>query len=75
MTGLALCDAEAASRYDPRGGAMQVKFQLFKSAMKSWADLCGEAAGFASEKGRERVINLSVSEDENEGVIVVWYWE
>jgi hypothetical protein len=28
-------DAEP-SRYDPRGGAMQVKFQLFKSSMKSW---------------------------------------
>jgi hypothetical protein len=63
------------SRYDPRGGAMQVKFQLFKSFMKSWEDLCSEAAAFASEKGRERLINLSVSEDQNEGVIVVWYWE
>lgn len=54
---------------------MQVKFQLFKSSLKSWADLCAEAAAFASEKGRERLINLSVSEDQNQGVIVVWYWE
>jgi hypothetical protein len=54
---------------------MQVKFRLFQSRMKSWEALCGEAAAFASEKGRERLINLSVSEDQNDGVIVVWYWE
>jgi hypothetical protein len=54
---------------------MQVRFQLFKSVMKSWADLCGEAAAFASEKSKERLITISVSEDHNEGVIVVWYWE
>ena len=54
---------------------MQVKFQVFKSLTKSWADLCGEAAAFASEKGKERLINISVSEDANEGVIVVWYWD
>ena len=54
---------------------MQVKFQLFKSSLKSWTDLCAEAAAFASEQGRDRLINLSVSEDHNEGVIIVWYWE
>jgi hypothetical protein len=54
---------------------MQVMFRLFKSTMRSWDDLCGEAAAFASEKGKERLISISVSEDHNEGVIVVWYWE
>jgi len=54
---------------------MQVSFQVFKSSTKSWTDLCGEAAAFASEKGKERLINISVSEDQNEGVIVVWYWD
>ena len=54
---------------------MQVSFQVFKSSTKSWADLCGEAAAFASDKGKERLINISVSEDQNEGVIVVWYWD
>ena len=54
---------------------MQVKFQLFKSSFKSWDDLCTQAAAFASEVGKERLINVSVSEDQNEGVIVVWYWE
>jgi hypothetical protein len=54
---------------------MFVKFKIFKSSLKSWEDLCSEAASFASEQGRDRLINVSVSEDHNDGVIVVWYWE
>ena len=54
---------------------MQVKFEIFTSIMKSWDKLCAEAAAFASDKGRERLISVSVSEDHNEGVIIVWYWE
>jgi hypothetical protein len=54
---------------------MRVQFQIFKSSFRSWEALCGEAAQFASEKGKDRVINLAVSEDHNDGVIIVWYWE
>jgi hypothetical protein len=54
---------------------MQVKFEVFKSSMKSWPSLCAEAAAYASNVGRDRLINVSVSEDHNTGVIVVWYWE
>jgi hypothetical protein len=54
---------------------MSVRFKIFKSSTKSWATLCEEAAAFASEYGRDRLINMSVSEDHGKGVIVVWYWE
>ena len=54
---------------------MQAKFQIFKSYTQSWENLCTEAAAFATAQGRERLINISVSEDDNQGVIVVWYWE
>lgn len=54
---------------------MQVKYQIFKSYTQSWENLCAEAAAFATTQGRERLINISVSEDDNQGVIVVWYWE
>jgi hypothetical protein len=54
---------------------VQVKFRVFKSYTQSWENLCAEAATFATEQGRERLINISVSEDDNQGVIVVWYWE
>ena len=54
---------------------MKVSCEIFKSSVKSWTDLCGEAAAFASEKGKERLINISVSSDQGKGVIVVWYWD
>jgi hypothetical protein len=62
--------------YHAAGGRrMQVKYQIFKSWTKSWDKLCEEVAVFASDKGRDRLINISVSEDQNEGVIIVWFWE
>ena len=54
---------------------MLVRFKIFKSSIKCWPDLCGEAAAFASEQGRDRLINVSVSEDHSDRVIIVWYWE
>jgi hypothetical protein len=56
---------------------MQVRCELFKSAFKSWESLCEEAAAFATEVGRERLINISVSQADSggQGVIFVWYWE
>jgi hypothetical protein len=68
----AIANTSAQKLRRPR---MQVKFQVFKSYTQSWDDLCAEAAEFATRQGRDRLINLSVSEDDNQGVIVVWYWE
>jgi hypothetical protein len=67
----------------PTGAVMQARFKLFSSAIKPWEDLCEEAAAFATEVGRDRLINISVSAagGQNffgtgaEGVIYVWYWE
>ena len=54
---------------------MKVSLPVFKSHMKSWTNLCEEEAAFASEKGKERLINVSVSADSGQGIIVVWYWD
>jgi hypothetical protein len=54
---------------------MRVRFKVFKSSFSSWDGLCQQAAHFASEQGRDRLINIAVSEDHNDGVVVVWYWE
>ncbi len=62
---------------------MTVKSRLFSSSSMSWEALCAEACGFASEVGRERLINISVAASGGtdvfglggSGVIVVWYWE
>jgi hypothetical protein len=59
------------------------KHRIFESSRKSWEDLCDEATAFASEIGRERLINISVAASggtnlsgmAGKGVIVVWYWD
>ena len=40
---------------------MRVQYRIFESATRSWEDLCDEAAEFASEVGRDKLINLSVA--------------
>ena len=62
---------------------MTVKCQTFTSGIKSWDKLAAEAAAFATEVGKERLINISVATTGggytgglgSEGVIFVWYWE
>jgi hypothetical protein len=54
---------------------IEVKFEVFKSSTKSWEKMCAEAAAFATAKGPDRIINISMSEDHSKGVIVVWYRE
>ena len=52
-----------------------VGYRFFRSSMKSWESLFDDAAAFAAELGPERLISISHSEDKNEGVVTVWYWE
>jgi hypothetical protein len=62
---------------------MTVQHRVFESSSKSWERLCAAASAFASEVGRERLINISVAASGGtdvfglggSGVIVVWYWE
>jgi hypothetical protein len=44
------------------------------SSFKSWDSLFAEAATFAASIGPERLISISHSEDQNKGVVAVWYW-
>jgi hypothetical protein len=53
---------------------MQAKFEVFRSSFSSWEALFAEASEFASRLGPERLISISHSEDQNTGVVVVWYW-
>jgi hypothetical protein len=62
--------------------SMTVKHQVFESLTKSWESLCDEVAEFASQIGRDRLINISIAASGGNalgnfgnGVIVVWYWE
>jgi hypothetical protein len=52
-----------------------VKFEMFRGVMASWEQLFEEAAQFASSIGRDRLISISHSEDQDDGVVTVWYWD
>ena len=52
-----------------------VKFEIFRGIMASWEELFTRAAEFATEIGRDRVITISHSEDQQDGVVAVWYWD
>jgi hypothetical protein len=62
---------------------MSVQFRIFQSSSKTWEAICGEACAFATEVGKERLINISVAAQGGtelfghggRGLIVVWYWE
>ena len=52
-----------------------VKCEMFRGVMSTWPELFAEAADFATQVGRERLITISHSEDKNDGVVAVWYWD
>ena len=55
--------------------ATRVKYEIFKGTLASWDMLFQEAAAFATRVGRDRLISISHSEDQNAGVVTVWYWD
>ena len=53
---------------------MKVKYQVFRGTFTSWKTLFSQAAEFATEIGKDKLINISHSENQIEGVVTVWYW-
>jgi hypothetical protein len=53
---------------------VQVRFETFRSSFQTWDRLFEDAARFASGLGRDRLITISHSADNNIGVVTVWYW-
>jgi hypothetical protein len=51
-----------------------VKFKKFEGTFTSWDRLFDDAAAFAQEVGRDRVVSISHSSDGGTGLVVVWYW-
>ena len=52
-----------------------VKCEYFPGTLATWDELFAEAAVFASQIGRERLIGISHSADQSKGVVAVWYWD
>lgn len=53
---------------------MRVCFKMFQGVFRSWDQLFSDAAAFATELGRDRVINISHAQTEHVGSVTVWYW-
>jgi hypothetical protein len=53
---------------------MKIKFEMFRSTFSSWETLLSQAAEFANSLRPDALINICHSEDDNDGIVVVWYW-
>jgi len=51
-----------------------VRFEVFRGVMATWPGLFQQAAEFATRLGRDRLITIAHSEDQQDGVVAVWYW-
>jgi hypothetical protein len=52
----------------------RLAYKYFRGTFATWDDLFSEAAQFATEVGPERVVGISHSSDQKNGVVTVWYW-
>jgi hypothetical protein len=52
----------------------QLAYKYFRGTLATWDQLFSQAAEFATEVGPERVVNISHSADDDDGVVTVWYW-
>jgi hypothetical protein len=53
----------------------RLRYRMFRGTWASWESLFDEAAQFANELGPKKVVSISHSEDHDDGVVAVWYWE
>ncbi len=54
---------------------MIVRYEIFRGTFATWDGLMAQAAEFATSIGRGRLISISHSEDKDDCVIAVWYWD
>ncbi|MFT4640296.1 MAG: hypothetical protein ACI8T1_003623 [Verrucomicrobiales bacterium] len=51
-----------------------VDHRTLRAVFASFDSLFQEAAEFATQVGREDLISISHSEDKDDGVVTVWFW-
>ena len=52
----------------------RLTFHKVRGTLATWDELFARAADFATDIGPERVLNISHSADQGDGVVTVWYW-
>jgi hypothetical protein len=53
---------------------MKMRCKYFRGSLKSWPELFGQAADFATEIGVDHVISISHACAGSDGTVAVWYW-
>lgn len=66
----------SASTHEATSAARrEVRFEMFRGGvMTPWAELLAKAAAFAGSLPPDRLISISHSADQLDGLVVVWYW-
>ena len=54
---------------------MQVRFKTFQSQFGLRERVLQKVAEYAQQVGRERLISISHTEERDNAVITIWYWE
>jgi len=54
---------------------MRVRFKTFQSQFGLRERVLQKVAEFAQQVGRERLISISHSEERDNAIITLWYWE
>ena len=52
-----------------------VQYRVFRGTFSTWDTLFADAAEFATQLEPGRLISISHSEDKDDGVVAVWYWD
>ena len=55
--------------------ARTVQYRMFRGTFAGWDELFAQAAAFATSLGEERLIGISHSADQSDGVVTVWHWD
>jgi len=64
-----------ARKARPTEPPWRLNYRVFRGTWASWESLFNDAATFASQLGRDRVVGISHSADHSEGIVTVWYWD
>jgi hypothetical protein len=59
---------------EDQAAARFADFKVFRSSLSPWETIFQQAADFATQIGRERILSISHSEANGDAVVTVWYW-
>jgi hypothetical protein len=65
----------AAKEKHRKASPMRVRFKTFESQFATRQKILQMAAEFATQLGPERLINITHTEDRDDEVVTIWYWE